>query len=827
MQDKESLFRFEWLVRIYDRTVLQYPWFFVLASLSAFVFFGFYIKDFSLDASSESIVLENDSDLLYYSQTREIFGSDDYIFVTVTPPEGTDLFSDKILNSIDAMSKEFAAMPDVESVASILNVPLFHSPDVQFVQMATGYKTLLTGADRALARKELTESPLYKDYLIASDAKTTTVQVTYKDPPQDYTDTYNRRRDLRLERAESGLTPGETAELARLEETYAKQHVIEIEQNRVNIAKSREIVDKYRAEIGEMHLGGVPMIIADIIDYVRSDIRIFGVASFVLVLITLGLLFRRVKWVLLPMLCCAMVLVIMMGYMGFTAWTGTIVTSNFPAMLIVITLVTAIHIVAHFQELYARNPGWTNRQLTLQTMRDLSIPCFATSLTTVVGFGSLLVSDIRPLIDLGLIVSAGIMVAYLLLFTFVPAAMQYFPLGAVPKNELSQLGDSPMRVYARFTEHHGKLIYALLGLIIAGGTYGIFQLKVENRFIDYFRENTEIYKGMTTIDQRLGGTTPLEVVLEAKGKDFWLERENLAKLRQIHDWVEQQPESGKVISPDTLMRMAEGVYKAGPIPTPILKLMLTAAPKDLQDAAVGPYMTPDRDQVRIALRVKESNKSLSRKGLMERFDEYFKTDPIFQDGTIKPRVTGIFVLYNNLLQSLYNSQIKTIAVSYGAIWVMFVILFRSPTLATIAFLPNVPPVMITLGLMGIAGIPLNVMTIMIAGVSLGESVDFALHYIHRFRHEYHADHNYKAAMYRCHNSIGRAMYYTTITTVVGFGIICFSNFIPNVYFGLFTALALFVAFLTSMTLLPLLIITLKPFGPDAAKLNSNPEIVSA
>jgi hypothetical protein len=830
MEEKESVFRLDWLVRIYDRTILQYPWFFVLAAFGAFIFFGFYIKNFSLDASSESIVLENDSDLRYYSQTREIFGSDDYIFVTVTPPEGTDLFSDKVVNSIEAMSKEFTAMPDVESVTSILNVPLFHSPEVQFFQMASQYKTILTGADRALARKELTESPLYKDYLIASDAKTTTIQVTFKDPPQAYTDTYNRRRDLRDERLASGLTPGESAELARLEEEYAKQHVIEIEQNRVNIEKSREIVNKYRAEIGEMHLGGVPMIIADIIHYVRSDIRIFGVASFVLVVITLGLLFRRVKWVLLPMLCCAMVLVIMMGYMGFTAWTGTIVTSNFPAMLIVITLVTAVHIVAHFQELFARNPAWTNRQLTLQTVRDLSIPCLATSLTTVVGFGSLLVSGIRPLIDLGLIVSAGIMVAYVLLFTFIPAAMQYFPLGAVPKNELSQLNDSPMRVYARFTERHGILIYVLLVVIVAGGGFGISKLKVENRFIDYFRENTEIYKGMSVIDQRLGGTTPLEVVLEAKGKDFWIEKENLAKLREIHEWIDAQPESGKVISPDTLMRMAEGVYdvgKNGPIPTPLLKVMLKAVPKDLQDAVVGPYLTPERDQVRIALRVEESSKSLSRKGLMQRFDEYFKTAPVFKDGTIKPRVTGIFVLYNNLLQSLYNSQIKTIAVSYGVIWVMFVVLFRSPTLATIAFLPNVPPVMITLGLMGVAGIPLNVLTIMIAGVSLGEAVDFALHYIHRFRHEYHADHDYKAAMYRCHNSIGRAMYYTTITTVVGFAIVCFSNFIPNVYFGLFTALALAVAFFASMTLLPLLIITLKPFGPDAAKANSKPEKAAA
>jgi len=825
MQQKEGYFHWDWLVRLYDRTVLQYPWFFLLVAFGVFGFFSFYVKDFSLDASSESIVLENDSDLRYYSDTRELFGSDDYIFVTVTPPESEDLFSDKNLQVIDAMTKEFLQIEDVESVTSILNVPLFHSPDVELFKLATDYRTIMGNgvtppADRELARKELITSPLYKNYLISEDGKTTTIQVTFKDPPQEDTILYNRRRDLKDKSRESGLSLEEAAELASVELEYAKRHEADIAQNSRNIEACRAIVNKYEPQIGELHAGGVPMIIADIIAYVRGDIRTFGIASFALVVITLGILFRRVKWVVLPLLCCAMVLFIMMGYMGFTHWTGTIVTSNFPAMLIVITLMTAIHIVAHFQETYARHPDWTTRAITLETVRHVAVPCFYMSLTTVVGFGSLLVADIRPLKDLGLVVSWGIMVAFVLLFTVIPAALQYFPKGKVPANEAEKLEDSTMRMYARFTERYGRLIYVMLGVIIVVFGYGITLLKVENRFIDYFREDTEIYRGMSVIDQRLGGTTPLEVVLEADGKDFWIKAENLKKLRAVHEWVDAQPESGKVLSPDTMLRVAEGVNKGKPIPQPILNVMLNAIPQEIQDAVVKPYLTPERDKVRIALRAEESSKALDRKDLMQRFQEYFDTDPIFEDGTIRPRATGVFVLYNNMLQSLYDSQIKTIAVSYGAIWLMFMVLFRSPTLATIAFLPNVPPVMMTLGIMGLSGIPLNILTIMIAGVSLGESVDFALHYIHRFRHEYHVDKDYKASMYRCHNSIGRAIYYTTITTVVGFGIVCFSNFIPNVYFGLFTALALVVGFLTSMTLLPLLIITLKPFGPDASKANA-------
>ncbi len=819
-EKRETVFHLDWLVRLYDRTVLQYPWAVLVIAFGVFAFFAFHVKDFELDASSESIVLENDSDLRYYHDTRDLFGSDDYIFVTVTPPEAGSLFEPKTLELIKAMVDEFAALDDVESVTSILNVPLFHSPPVSFVQMATGYKTLLTGADVELARVELTTSPLYKNYLVSEDGKTTTLQVTFRDPPQAYTDSYNRRRSLKDKARDSGLTPEETAELVSVEAVYTEQHALEIAQNTDNIEKCRAIVAKYEPQIGQLHAGGVPMIIADIISYVRGDIAIFGAASFALVLITLTLLFRRLKWVLLPLLCCAMVLFIMMGYMGYREWTGTIVTSNFPAMLIVITLMTAIHIVAHFQEIYARHPDFTTREITLETVRHVAVPCFYMSLTTVVGFGSLLVADIRPLKDLGLVVSAGIMVAFVLLFTVIPAALQYFPKGALPKHEAEKLDDSAMRVYARFAERHGVIVYVLFIAIVVTGGYGISKLKVENRFIDYFRERTEIHQGMTVIDRELGGTTPLEIILEADGQDFWLEKENLAKLREVHQWVEAQPESGKVLSPDTMLQVAESVWKQGAIPTPLLKGMLKLVPQDIQEAVIRPYLTPERDKVRIALRVQETSRSLNRKDLIERFHEFFETSPVFADGKIRPRETGIFVLYNNMLQSLYASQIKTIAVSYGAIWLMFLILFRSPTLATIAFLPNVPPVMTTLGIMGLAGIPLNILTIMIAGVSLGEAVDFALHYLHRFRHEYQVDRDYKAAMYRCHNSIGRAIYYTTITTVVGFAIVCLSNFIPNVYFGLFTALALFVGFLTSMTLLPLLIITLKPFGPDASNLNA-------
>jgi len=419
--------------------------------------------------------------------------------------------------------------------------------------------------------------------------------------------------------------------------------------------------------------------------------------------------------------------------------------------------------------------------------------------------------------DCGIMMTMGIAIAYALIFLFLPAALYYFPKGAAPPRKLAELNESPLRVFAQFTERHSLSIYIAAIAIFAGCAWGMQYLKVENRFIDYFRTDTEIYEGMTVIDQRLGGTTPLEIVLETDEEGFWLEAENRRTLREVHEWFDSLPETGKVISPDTMLRMAEKVYGAGEIPTPILNLVLQRIPEDIQEAVAKPYLTPDRSMVRLATRAQETSHELSRKELMEKIHTYFETADVFEDGEITPRVTGVFVLYNNMLQSLFDSQIKTIVVVFVAIWIMFLVLFRSFRLATIGIIPNILPVVLVLGTLGWSGIPLDLMTIMTAAITLGIAVDFAIHYIHRFKMEYEKDNDYVKTMYRCHNSIGRAMYFTTITIITGFSILAFSNFIPSVYFGLFTSLALIVAFLASVTLLPLLIVTWKPLGPDAAQ----------
>jgi hypothetical protein len=803
-------------VALFERIVLGMPLLVLLITIGIAGFFGYHTKDFELDASSDSITLENDKDLRYYNETRNIFGSDDFLVIPVTPPG--ELFAKDTLTALGGMVSELEALENVGSVNSILSVPLFHSnegdnPNVPLVLLARGYKTLAgEGVDLERAREEMVSSPFYKNHLIAENGKTCAVQVNFAPAPDWYIEAYNRRIELRDIRREEGLTPEQEIEYEEVDADYRAEYMIRLDERAADIQKVREIIKKHEA-IGEIHLGGVPMVMADIISYVRSDIFTFGIGVVFFMLATLTVIFRRPKWILLPTITCVGTVIIMMGYLGFTDWRTTIVTSNMSSILLVITLAMTIHIAVRYREAYAANPDASNRDLILDAVRHVARPCLYTVITTIVGFASLMVSGIRPVMDFGIMMTIGLSIAFLMCFTFFPAALYFTPKGRKPDVSYAELTNSPMNIFATFTERRGKVIALIAILLFVFGVSGAMQIEVENRFIDYFKRDTPIYEGMSLIDERLGGTTPLEVVLEGEGKDFWLEDENMAKLAEVHDHLDGLDTTGKVLSPISMIRILEKVNENKPVGKTMITVMRSQIPEDLARDVLKPYVSQDYDQVRIAMRMPESSHDLNRKELLAELDEYFEES--VNTEIITARSTGVFVLYNNMLQSLVASQVYTIGAVFGVIWLTFLILFRSPYLATIAIIPNVLPVSTVLGTLGWLGIPLDMMTIMIAAITLGIAVDFAIHYIHRFREEFPKDRNYAAAMHRCHNSIGQAIYYTSVTIIIGFSILVLSNFYPTVYFGIFTGLAIFVALLASVTLLPLLLISWKPLGPES------------
>ena len=828
------------LAAYYDKLVLQHPGAALIGTVLLLAFLGYHSSSFRLDASADALVLENDDALHYYRDARTRYGTDDYLIVTYTP--SGDLFSPATLADLRQLRNELAALERVESVVSILDVPLINSPPLRLSELAQGSHTFDSPAtDPQLAQREFVNSPLYRNLIISPDKTTTALQVNFV-RDETYFELLTERDRLREKRSHDKLTPQEAESLRTVTRQFnAYNHKLQLQQH-MDIAAVRRIMDGHHDQ-AELYLGGVPMIAADSIDYIRHDLRVFGIGVLCFIVIILALAFRKPRWVLLPMLTCIAAGLAMIGFLGLVDWPVTVVSSNFISLMLIITLSLMIHLIIRYRELNIANPSADQYSLVRETIRKMTIPCFYTAITTMVAFGSLLFSGIRPVIDFGWMMAIGIAVSFLLAFILFPATLMF--LQPVPPTATAshRLTAAITGFFAVLIERHGKAVIAAFSVIVLLSIAGITRLTVENRFIDYYKQSTEIYRGMELIDRKLGGTTPLDIILDAPadfrnpeippeedqfmddferetggsagitGTSYWFNSYRLEDVAAIHDYLDGLPETGKVISIVTAMRMLESLADGNSIDNFFLSILYRRLPDDIRQALFTPYLAADGNQIRFSIRVFESDRSLRRAELLQKIHDHLTRESGLDEARV--HFTGMLVLYNNMLQSLFHSQIMTIGVVFIAIMVMFVVLFRSLKMAVIAIIPNVVAAVQVLGLMGWLNIPLDIMTITIAAIVIGIAVDDTIHYIHRFSEEFRVDRDYWATVRRCHGSIGHAMYYTTMTITLGFAILALSSFIPTIYFGLLTGFSMLVALLADLALLPLLLVGFKPWGTDA------------
>jgi predicted RND superfamily exporter protein len=282
----------------------------------------------------------------------------------------------------------------------------------------------------------------------------------------------------------------------------------------------------------------------------------------------------------------------------------------------------------------------------------------------------------------------------------------------------------------------------------------------------------------------------------------------LEDVDKVHNYLDGLPETGKVLSISTAMSMLESLKDGKNLDDFFLSILFRRLPPEVKQSLFSPYMSEDGNQLRFSIRIIDSDPDLKRAALLDKIKVHLIENMGYQPEQI--HLSGMLVLYNNMLQSLFSSQIKTLGVVFVAILIMFIFLFRSIKMAALAIVPNILAATTILGIMGLVGIPLDIMTITIAAITIGIAVDDTIHYVHRFQEEYWKDKNYWYAIMRCHNSIGRAMYYTSMIITAGFSILALSNFIPTIYFGLLTGAAMITALITNLTLLPLLITLVKP-----------------
>ena len=811
------------------------PFITILVILTFLGFFSYNIQYFELDASSDSLLLEDDEDLRYYRNIKARYGDDEFLVVTISPKN--DLFNEDTIDLLSNLKKDLSKLDQIESVVSILDVPLLKSPPKSLAEIADSAPTFLSPeTDRKLAKIELTTSNLYRNLIISEDAKTTAMLLNIS-LNVELEALIDKRDALRAKRLDSDLSAIELRELDRLTSEVKSLRKDERNETAMMVSDVRNVLNQYKSS-AEIFLGGVPMITVDMIDYIQNDIQLFGLLILMFLVIALLAIFKNPQWMIISMVCCLIGLLIMTGVLGYMSWPVTVVSANFVALLLIFSLSITVHLTVRYRELVKLFPEKNHSSLIVMTMRDKLEPCLFTTITTMVGFGSLLMAGIRPVIDFGWMMLISMGVIFILVFNLFPALLSLFSKidHQVKEDKTHMLTNA----FANLVIQKPSQILILFTIVFAISISGITKLTAENQFIKAFKEDTEIFQGLSVIDSQLGGTTPLDIIIEADpdffnaeddeniieddffdeaffedddgeydigGDSYWYNSYRLKTIEAVHDYLESLNEAGKVISFDTTMDVLQTLNDGDEMDTFFLSVLYKKVPDDVKEALFDPYLSEDGNQLRISFRVYESYPDLQRGALLKKIKRDLTSELGLKESQVK--LTGMLVLYNNVLESLITSQILTIGFVFAAIMIMFLFLFRSIKFAIIAVIPSIIASSSVLGLMGLMNIPLDIMTITIAAICIGIGVDHSIHYVHRFREEILDSSHTDVAIKNAHNSTGQAIYYTSVIIILGFSILAFSNFIPTIYFGLFTAFAMLLALFANLTLLPVLLMKLR------------------
>ena len=820
---------------IYKKFVIDFPKI-TLSLILVIISISFYnAKNFNLDASSDALLLEGDKDLKYLREINERYGSKEFLVLTYSPVSS---FTEKetILN-LQLLKSKIEKLTWVDSVITVIDVPLLKSTDENLMDRIKNYKTLAyPEIDRKRGFEEIINSPIYKNYVISEDGKTSGIVVYLK--KDERLNEYVKIKDKYYNQSiDQGLSRDQKKSYKIFLKEYEEYKNLYNLRNHQNITEIRDVINKY-GENAKIHLGGIPMIADDMMSFIKSDIIVFGIGVFVFIILTLWFIFKNIKWVIMPLAGCATSVIIMIGLLGLIGWKVTVISSNFIALMLILNMAMNIHLTVRFLQLKKEYPEINKGDAVLESSKKMMLPILYTVLTTICAFLSLILSGIKPIIDFGWMMTLGLIVSFLVTFLLLPSLLNIFS----SENEI-KIKDTEKSfitsTLGSIAKKSNVLLFGSTFIIIIFSIVGISKLKVENSFINYFDKETEIYKGMKKIDEDLGGTTPLNIILKFPVKDnknenddefseweedndnneekskYWFTRDKMDKILKVHDYLDSLPEIGKVLSFGSILRVAEDLNKKK-LQSLEIAVLYSKIPNEIKKEIVSPYISVEKDEARISVRIKDSLENLRRNELIEKINNELNTELGLEKNEYK--LSGVLILFNNLLQSLFKSQILTLGIVMVGIFGMFFILFRNLTLSFIGVVPNFIAAFFILGIIGLMNIPLDMMTITIAAITIGIAVDNSIHYIYRFKEEFSKIRNYDRTLDKCHSTVGIAILNTSITIVFGFSILVLSNFIPTIYFGIFTGIAMLLAMVSVLTLLPKLLIIYKPFGKDNKEL---------
>ncbi|MDA9601002.1 MMPL family transporter [bacterium] len=792
------------LSQFYQNIVLKNPKSIFVLLLITLLSFGYFSKDFRLDASSDTLLIEGDPDLEYLKEITKRYGSKEFLILTYSPNKG--MVSESSINNLLSLKYKIQSLNWVHSVITLLDIPLLNNSEAPLQERLESFKTLKDeGIDTERGFNEILNSPVFRNFVISEDGKTSGIIVYIKK---------DQLKDIQNKTVQ---------EIEDYKDTLKKK-------NHENISQIREVIKSY-GDVGKIYLGGIPMITDDMMSFIKSDIIVFGLGVLLFIIATLWFIFRKLIWIIVPISSCFFSVLIMTGLLGLLGWKVTVISSNFIALMLILTMAMNIHMSTRFLQLREDFPNLDNLKIITMTTSKMFWPIIYTVLTTICAFLSLVFSGIKPIIDFGWMMTLGLITSFIITFTLLPTLLSFMSSNKV---KVKEDADSEITsFFGKISINNRGLIFLITGLVIVLSVVGISKLEVENSFINYFNKNTEIYKGMKLIDEKLGGTTPLEIILkfpnkvteESKeddefeswddegGKDdekYWFTKDKIEKIKKVHNYLDNLPAVGKVLSFSSIVEVATQLNNNKPLGTLEMGVLYSKIPESIKKDIIDPYISIKDNEARISLRIIDSQDGLRRNDLINQINYDLENKLKLNKEEFK--LAGVLILFNNLLQSLFKSQILTLGLVMVGIFAMFMILFRNFKLSLIGVVPNFIAAFFILGIIGLLGIPLDMMTITIAAITIGIAVDNSIHYIYRFKEEFLKNKDYNKTLKVCHSTVGVAILNTSITIVFGFSILVFSKFIPTIYFGVFTGLAMLLAMISVLTLLPSLILISKPFG---------------
>ena len=792
------------LSNFYQNIVLKNPKSIFLLLIITLLSFGYFTKDFKLDASSETLLIEGDPDLEYLREINKRYGSKEFLILTYTPTEG--MVAESSINNLLSLKYKIQSLDWVHNVVTLLDVPLLNNSEAPLQERLESFKTLKDeDVDKKRGFQEILNSPVFRNFVISEDGNTSGIIV------------YIKKNNL------ENIENKTQEEIEDFKDNLKKK-------NHENILEIREVIKSYDS-IGKIYLGGIPMIADDMMSFIKSDIIVFGLGVLLFIIATLWFVFKKLIWIIVPISSCFFSVIIMTGLLGLLGWKVTVISSNFIALMLILTMAMNIHMSTRFLQLKNDFPILKNFEIISMTTGKMFWPIIYTVLTTVCAFLSLVFSGIKPIIDFGWMMTFGLITSFIVTFTLLPTLLSF-----VANNNVEIKEDKESKItsfFGKISINNKKTIFVLTGFVIILSVVGISRLQVENSFINYFNKNTEIYKGMKLIDEKLGGTTSLEVILkfsknkisetneddefedwgndESQNDDqYWFTKDKIDKIKAVHNYLDALPAVGKVLSFSSIIEVATQLNNNKPLGGLEIGILYSKIPDSIKKDIIDPYISIKDNEARISLRIIDSQDGLRRNDLIKQINYDLKNKLELNEEEFK--LAGVLILFNNLLQSLFKSQILTLGLVMIGIFMMFIILFRNIKLSLIGVVPNFIAAFFILGIIGLLGIPLDMMTITIAAITIGIAVDNSIHYIYRFKEEFLKHEDYEKTLKICHSTVGVAILNTSITIVFGFSILVFSKFIPTIYFGVFTGIAMLLAMISVLTLLPSLILISKPFG---------------